>query len=249
MRVLVLGGTSEATRLSHALADHPGIEAMLSLAGRTANPPAQTLPTRIGGFGGVDGLASHLRAERIDMLVDATHPFATTISHNAREAARRAGCRLVVVSRAAWSPAPGDRWQEVASMDEAAHALRPDQRRVFLTIGSQQLDAFRTVAAQHHFLIRTIEPVARRDFPHATFIEAKGPFDADEEEALMRDHRIDVLVTKNSGGGAAVAKLVAARRLGLPVILVARPAGESDGGSVDEALTAIDAYVAARRGV
>jgi precorrin-6A/cobalt-precorrin-6A reductase len=241
-RVLILGGTSEATRLARALAAHTNVEATLSLAGRTATPPGQPLPTRIGGFGGVDGLVAFLRAERIDILVDATHPFAMQISQNARGAAHRAGCRLITVSRVAWSPQPGDRWQEVATMDAAAAALGVEHRRIFLTIGSLQLDAFRAVANRHYFLVRTIDPVSRHGFADASFIEAKGPFEADAEERLMRDQRIDVLVSKNSGGDAAVAKLTAARRLGLPVILVTRPGDDGDAGSVEQALAAIEAH-------
>jgi precorrin-6A/cobalt-precorrin-6A reductase len=244
-RILLLGGTSEASRLARALAGRRDVEAVLSLAGRTSAPPPQPLPMRIGGFGGVDGLVSHLQEARIDILVDATHPFATQISYNAREAARRVGCALVAVSRPAWSPQRGDRWREVASMAEAAAALGSRPRRVFLTVGSLQLNAFRQLAHQHHYLVRTIDPVSRQSFPHADFIEAKGPFAPDAEEKLMRDHRIELLVTKNSGGQAAVAKLTAARRLGLDVILVARPAPHCDGGSVEDALARIDAHVAA----
>ncbi|VVB45114.1 Precorrin-6A reductase [Beijerinckiaceae bacterium RH AL1] len=243
----MLGGTSEATALAEILARRPEIEATLSLAGRTSAPAAQALPTRVGGFGGAAGLAAHIAAHRVAVLVDATHPFATAISRNAREAAATAGIPLVAVGRPPWRPQAGDDWREVADVAAAAAALGAAPRRVFLTIGRQQLAAF-AGAPQHHYLVRSVDPVDAQLLPDARWIEARGPFDADAEEALMRAEGIEVLVTKNSGGTATAAKLAAARRLGLPVILVRRPTDEATLG-VEDAMTAIDAHLSALRGV
>ncbi len=218
------------------------VAATLSLAGRTSVAMAQPIPTRIGGFGGIEGLATYLATERIDVLIDATHPFAAQMARHAREAARAAGCLLLKVSRAPWSAGPGDRWHEVANIDIAIEALGTTPRRVFVTVGSLQLAAFAR-APQHHYLVRTIDPVGSdRALPDAIYIEARGPFDVAGEQRLMRDHRIDILVTKNSGGEAASAKLRAARDLGIPVILLRRPNLAMDAIDIAEALAVLDSY-------
>ncbi len=223
MRVLVLGGTTEASRLARALAERPDIEATLSLAGRTADPAAQPIPTRIGGFGGVEGLVAWLRDHRIDALVDATHPFAARISHNAAAAAAEAAIPIVAYVRPAWSSEPGDDWIDVSDLDEAASALGERPRRVLLTTGRLGLDHF-TRAPQHHYLIRTIDhPGDLPGLPDHELLLDRGPFELDAERELMRRERIDVVVTKNSGGSATAAKLVAARDLHLPVIVVQPP--------------------------
>ena len=249
-RILILGGSSDATALARDLAGRTDLTAVISLAGRTREPAPQPLPTRVGGFGGIDGLAAHLRAEAIDLLVDATHPFATRITHNARVAAETARVPLIHVERPGWRAGPGDRWLEVADIEAAVDALGEVPRRVFLTIGRLRLGAFAR-APRHHYLVRTIDPAAQAyGLPNVAFIEARPPFDAAAEASLMRAHRIAVLVTKNSGGVAAYGKLAAARDLGLSVILLRRPA--ESGGTVDVAgaLAAIEAHVsAARRGV
>ncbi len=247
--MLILGGSTEATALAEALAGRDEFDARLSLAGRTRTPAPQPLPTRVGGFGGAAGLAAHLRAEAIDLLVDATHPFATRMSANARLAASEAGVPLLRVGRPPWRAGPGDRWSEVADMAAAAGALGAAPRRVFLTVGRLQLAAF-AAAPQHHYLIRTIDPpTTSHGLPDAVVIEARPPFDLATERHLMVEHRVDVLVSKNSGGAAAAPKLAAARSLDLPVILVRRPA-EADGTvGVDEALAVIAAHTSARRGV
>lgn len=221
MRVLVLGGASEASALATLLAARSDIEAIMSFAGRTKAPVAPPIPLRIGGFGGADGLAAYLAAERIDVLVDATHPFAEQISRNARIAAARANMPLIILSRPAWARETGDRWIEVPDMASAVGALGDKSRRVFLAIGRLQLAAFEA-APQHFYLIRSIDPVAPA-FPHCRAIAARGPFDADAEERLLRDEMIDVIVAKNSGSPAVFGKILAARRLGLPVIMVERP--------------------------
>ena len=226
MRILVLGGTTEATRLAKALADRPEIEATLSLAGRTEAPAAQPIPTRIGGFGGAEGLAAWLVEHRIDVLVDATHPFAAQISRNAAEAACATGTPIVAFVRAPWRREPGDDWREVATLEEAAHAIGATPRRVLLTTGRLGLASF-AVAPRHHYVIRTIdppEPEVLARLPDHVMLYDRGPFDLDAERALMRRERIEVVVTKNSGGAATRPKLVAARELGLPVVIQQPPA-------------------------
>ena len=240
MRVLILGGSSEATALAQTLASRADIAAILSLAGRTVAPIVQPVPTRIGGFGGIDGLVSYLQAERIDLLIDATHPFAAQMARHARAAADLAACRFIKVSRPAWAAGAGDVWHEVASMPDAVAALGIAPRCVFLTVGSLQLAAF-AQAPQHHYLVRSIDPIGPgHDLADATFIEARGPFLVADEERLMGDYRIDVLVTKNSGGTAAMAKLAAARALKIPVVLVARARSQETSCTVAEAIAAIE---------
>lgn len=243
MRVLILGGSTEASALAAALAGRADVAATLSLAGRVREPAPQPLPVRVGGFGGVAGLATYLRDEGIRLLVDATHPFAATMSANARAAAHLAGVPLLDAGRAGWAPEPGDRWTEVASMTEAAQALGKAPRRVFLTVGRLQLAAF-AQASEHHYVVRSIDPVGPdHGLTDARFVTARGPFRIADEVALMREHRIDVLVTKNSGGTASFAKIEAARRLDLPVVLVRPPAAGGARLGVDGVLAEIERRV------
>ncbi|MDJ1158839.1 cobalt-precorrin-6A reductase [Chelatococcus sp. SYSU_G07232] len=222
-RILVLGGTTEAGRLAAALAARREMAAILSLAGRTAEAAPSALPRRIGGFGGIEGLMRWLAAERITAVVDATHPFAARISVNAAAACAALGLPLARLTRPAWTPQPGDRWQEVADARAAALALGAAPRRVFLTVGRLTLDAF-TVAPQHRYLVRTIDaPDPPPALPDLTLVTARPPFTAEAETALMREHAVEVLVTKNSGGAATAGKLAAARALGLPVVVIRRP--------------------------
>ena len=237
--MLILGGSTEASALASALAGEHDVAATLSLAGRVRQPSPQPLPTRVGGFGGVVGLADYLRAEQIEVLVDATHPFAATMSRNARDAAQLAHVVLLEAGRPSWQPAAGDRWTQVETMTAAAAAIGALPHRVFLTIGRLQLAPF-VAMPQHHYVVRSIEPVgADHTFASADFITARGPFTVDDELALMRDHRVDVLVTKNSGGTASVAKIEAARQLALPVVLVRAPSAGSAQLGVDGVLAAI----------
>lgn len=222
-RLLILGGTIEARRLAGRLAARGDLESILSLAGRTAAPAPQPVPVRIGGFGGAEGLAEYLRAQRIDALIDATHPYAATISHNAAQAARATGVPLLALSRAAWTPQAGDRWREVEDSGAAVSALGPSPRRVFLALGRQEIAAF-AAAPQHVYLIRSVDPVEPPlAVPHATYRLGRGPFAEADERALLAAHRIDTLVAKNSGGAATHGKIAAARRLGIEVILLRRP--------------------------
>jgi precorrin-6A/cobalt-precorrin-6A reductase len=225
MRLLILGGTTEANALARHIAGPTDFAPILSLAGRTQNPIAPPIPYRTGGFGGVNGLKDYLTEVKIDAVVDATHPFAAQMSAHAVEACASLSLPIAIFTRAAWRAVPGDRWVQAADMTKAAAALGDAPRRVFLTVGGLQLAAF-AAAPQHHYLIRTIDPPDVSALPDHRLILARGPFAVEDEIALMRDAEIDVLVTKNSGGKATAAKLAAARALGIEVIMVERPKSE-----------------------
>lgn len=220
--VLVLGGTTEARRLAAALADRPGVRVTTSLAGRVSRPGALEGDVRVGGFGGADGLARWLREQRVDAVVDATHPFAARITENAVRAAATTGVPAVVLCRPGWRPGPGDRWHPAASLAEAAALLPSLGRRIFLTTGRLELAPFAHLSGLH-FLVRSVEPPDPPLPPDTEVLLARGPFTVDGERALLRAHGVDVLVTKDSGGEATAAKLTAARELGLPVVVVSRP--------------------------
>ncbi|MFF2995209.1 cobalt-precorrin-6A reductase [Streptomyces sp. NPDC057950] len=220
--VLVLGGTTEARLLAAELAGRPGVRVTTSLAGRVSRPGALEGDVRVGGFGGADGLARWLREQRVDAVVDATHPFATRITENAALAAAATGVPAVVLRRPGWRPGPDDRWHFAASLTEAAALLPPLGRRVFLTTGRLGLAAFAHLPGLH-FLARSVEAPEPPLPPDTEVLLARGPFTVDDERTLLRAHRIDVLVTKDSGGEATAAKLTAARALGLPVVVVRRP--------------------------
>ena len=224
-RILLLGGTTEASQLARTLAQ-AGADAVFSYAGRTDSPVAQPLPTRIGGFGGVTGLVAYIRDHAIPRIVDATHPFAAQMSRNAHAACATTGTALIALERAPWQAQPGDDWTHVPDIDAAVQALPDDPARVFLAIGKQQLVAF-AARPQHHYLLRLVDPATAASpvpLPRATAIIARGPFDVAGDTALMRDHAITHIVAKNAGGAGAAAKLEAARHLRLPVILIDRPA-------------------------
>ncbi len=199
------------------------MDAVFSYAGRTAAPVSQPLPTRVGGFGGAEGLADYLRDQRISHVIDATHPFAAQISRNAITATQAAGVPLLVLERPAWQPEPGDNWTRCADIPAAARALPETPAHVFLAIGKQNLGAFAGLA--HRWLLRLVDPPeGALPLPNAHAIIARGPFTADADQALMNAHAITHLVAKNAGGAGGEAKLIAARRLRLPVILIDRPA-------------------------
>ncbi|RJE85873.1 cobalt-precorrin-6A reductase [Paracoccus onubensis] len=222
MTTLILGGTTEASRLAAAMAER-GLPAILSYAGRTEAPRIQPVPIRIGGFGGAGGLADWLRANRISRIVDATHPFAAQISRNAVTASALTGLPLLVFQRPEWQPGPGDDWTETADIAAAAQALAGPGRRVFLAIGRQNLAAFAR-QPQHHYLLRLVDPPASPPpLPDHHVVIARGPFDLAGDQALLTRHRIDLLVAKNAGGTGAEAKLIAARALRIPVLMIARP--------------------------
>jgi precorrin-6A/cobalt-precorrin-6A reductase len=234
----MLGGSSEARLLAERIADDPRLEAIVSLAGRTSAPLPQSLPTRVGGFGGPEGLAAYLARENIERVLDATHPFAARISANARLACQNAGIPLLRFTRPCWERRPGDRWIEVADHDKAAKALGEKPRRVFLTTGRLELAAF-CAAPQHSYLARMIDPPTKDQLPpRCELIFARGPFTLEEELALMQEKQVDVLVTKNSGGALTYAKIEAARTLSIETIMITPP--RVDGvDSVDNAADAL----------
>ena len=221
IRVLLLGGTTEASQLALAL-NEAGVDAVFSYAGRTESPVAQPLPTRVGGFGGAIGLRNWLQAQCITHVVDATHPFAAQMSGNALQACAAAGMPLLAFERPAWVAQTGDQWQCVADTAAAVAALPQQPARVFLAIGRQNLLPF-AQCPQHHYLLRLVDALPTVPLPKAQVVIARGPFTVEGDRALLQAHGITHVVAKNSGGVGAAAKLQAARELGLPVILINRP--------------------------
>jgi precorrin-6A/cobalt-precorrin-6A reductase len=232
MRLLILGGTGEAAALARHLDGRRGLEIVSSLAGRVAAPALPPGAVRIGGFGGADGLATYLTAEGIGAVVDATHPFAARISANAARACAQTGVPLLAFVRPPWHPLAGDRWQPVATVAEAAALCRG---HVFLTVGRQELAPF-APCRYAWFLIRAIDAPDGPLPPRHALRLARGPFALADEIALMRDHAIDMVVSKNSGGPATYAKIEAARQLGLPVVMIERPPrpATDQAGSLDD---------------
>ncbi|MHB1872724.1 MAG: cobalt-precorrin-6A reductase [Steroidobacteraceae bacterium] len=223
MRVLILGGSADASALARRLAGDGRFAPVLSLAGRTKSPVLPPIAHRIGGFGGVDGLVRWLSEPGADLLICATHPFAAQMRRHAVAAARRTGMPLLMIERPPWQAIEGDRWTPVPDMAAAARALGEAPRRVLLTIGQKDLAPF-AAAPQHAYVVRSIDPPAAENLPPgAQVISARPPFFEADERTLMQAHGIEVVVTKNSGGSDAAGKLAAARALGLPVILVERP--------------------------
>ena len=218
--ILILGGTGEARGLAAALVGR-GVDVVTSLAGVTAVPVLPLGKIRRGGFGGVDGLAAYLAEAGIGLVADATHPFAVGISRHAGEAAGRRGIPYVRLERPAWRAGPGDRWQEVADVAAAVAALAPGATAL-VTIGRKDLAAFAS-RDDLRVIARAIEPPGFALPGKWTLVLARPPFAVEAETALMEGHGVSVLVTKNAGGEATRAKLVAARQLGIPVIMVARP--------------------------
>jgi precorrin-6A/cobalt-precorrin-6A reductase len=219
--VLVLGGTAEARRLAAALQRDPAFAVTSSLAGRVAVPRLPCGDVRIGGFGGAEGLAAWLRGHGTDAVVDATHPFAARMTANAVAATAAAGVPLLVLRRPGWTEGPGDRWHRVPDAATAAAVAPRLGTRLFLATGSGDLPAFAGLDAW--FLLRAVDPPPPPLPARHHLVLARGPFTADAERALLREHRVEVLVARDSGGELTAAKLVAARELGLPVVLIARP--------------------------
>jgi precorrin-6A/cobalt-precorrin-6A reductase len=216
LKVLILGGTGEARDLARAIAQRPEFDAMISLAGRTAEPLPQSVPFRIGGFGGIEGLRRYLQTETIDALIDATHPFAVQISAHA-VAAAALDIPLLRIERAPWVRQVGDDWQSAPTAEAAAILLGHGRERAFLAMGKLEMEPF--IA-----LDRPVDPIPASGLPpHWTAITALGPFSLEDELSLFRAHAIAVMVTKNSGGAATFAKIEAARALHLPVIIIDRP--------------------------
>lgn len=239
--LLILGGTGEAAALAAAALARFGdaMTVTTALAGRTSSPGPIAGEVRIGGFGGAAGLADYLVQHGVDRLIDATHPFAAEISRSARFAAERTGVARLLLLRPPWRRHPLDRWIEVESLEAAALLVGRIGRRAWLTVGAGSIAPF-AAASGVSFVVRLIEP-PRETLPLAAHevVLGRGPFSLAEERRMMQLHAIDVLVCKASGGAATEAKLVAARELGLPVVMVRRPPREP-GPTVDTVDKALD---------
>jgi precorrin-6A/cobalt-precorrin-6A reductase len=252
-RILILGGTTEARLLGERLAKRASLDVTLSLAGRTATPVPHAVPVRVGGFGGAAGLADYLTAERVDALIDATHPYATAISDNAAAAAHQTNVAFIALRRPPWVKTAGDHWIEVDDVRGAVNAIGEKSRSVFVALGRNELAAFAT-APQHRYLFRSVDPIdPPLPLPHAAYVTARGPFSEAHDRDLMTAHGIDVVVAKNSGGDAAYGKIAAARALGVDVVLLRRrPAEESPAvATIEDAVDWLDHTLtsAATRGV
>jgi precorrin-6A/cobalt-precorrin-6A reductase len=244
-RILILGGTTEARGLAERLVGRLDVAVISSLAGRIASPGGPAGEVRVGGFAGAAGLATWIQAHGIRAVIDATHPFAATISRNAAAASSASHVPLLALRRQAWVPADGDWWHEAASLQDAALMLPDLGHRHFLTTGRQGVSAFADVAGAW-FLVRCVDPPAGRTPPRMELLLARGPYALDAEIALMGDRRVETVITKNSGGAATAAKLGAARELGLPVVMVRRPAspaGVPEVTDVPDAVRWVDAQL------
>lgn len=244
-RLLVLGGTREALDLARRTTADPGLHVITSLAGRTRTPAAIPGELRVGGFGGTGGLARYLCEAAIDLVIDATHPFASTMAGNAAQACEAASVPRLKLLRPPWRAVEGDRWIEVPDMAAAAAALPGLAERVFLTTGRRDLAAFAALA-DTWFLVRLIEPPEEPlPLTRHQLILARGPFAEDDETALLSEHRIQAVVAKNSGGALTYAKIAAARRLALPVVMVRRP--EAPAGTTVKDVDAASTWLRSRR--
>ncbi|HEY2833252.1 MAG TPA: cobalt-precorrin-6A reductase [Sporichthyaceae bacterium] len=221
MTLLILGGTGEARTLAAAVIIGSNRRVVSSLAGRVSDPLLPAGEVRLGGFGGPDGLAAWMRAESVTAVVDATHPFAARISASAVVATRLVGTPLLVLRRPGWQAEPGDDWTRVADVPAAAAALMERDGPVFLTTGRGGLAHFANLP--HRFVIRTVDPPDPPLPADAVLVCSRGPYRPAGERALLAEHGIRVLVTKDSGGEMTSAKLTAARELGVPVVMVDRP--------------------------
>jgi precorrin-6A/cobalt-precorrin-6A reductase len=223
LRVLVLGGTWEARQLAQRLGERRDFAVTLSFAGRTATPAAVSVPVRIGGFGGAEGLARYISAEDIDVLIDATHPYAAAISANCAHAAHLTSVRFLALRRPPWVPVEGDRWTEVDNVPAAVNALGEAPRRVFLALGRKELMPF-VAAPQHYYVVRSVDPIDPPiELPNVDYLVGRGPYSEANDRALLAARQLEVVVAKNSGGTATYGKIAAARAFGLRVIMLRRP--------------------------
>jgi precorrin-6A/cobalt-precorrin-6A reductase len=225
-KILILGGTGDAVKLATKLVAIPEIEVISSLAGRTKKPLALVGQVRIGGFGGAEGLANYLQENSIDILIDATHPCAGQITNNGAIASQIANIPHLMLVRPEWEKVAGDNWIEVESVAAAARAISEEVDRVFITSGRQQLEPFlerSQIYPNIWYLIRSIDP-PDLELPNSKVLLDRGPFSLEQERQLLRDYQIQAIVSKNSGGDATYAKVITARELGIPIIMVQRPA-------------------------
>ncbi len=220
-RILILGGTSEASRLATILWDR-NLSVISSLAGRVIRPALPPGVVRIGGFGGIDGLTTYLEQEAIQVVIDVTHPFASRMSCNAEVACRTLNIPLISFERPPWKPHRDDHWLHVPDMRSAALLVDTNYSRVFLSIGRQELDVF-SGCRQAWFLVRSIDKPENMMPPRSKLILERGPFNLDAERQLLRDESIDVVVSKNSGATATYPKIEAARELDIPIVMIDRP--------------------------
>ena len=226
-RVLILGGTGDAVDLARLLESRAEFDVVTSLAGRTRRPAATSGRVRTGGFGGVEGLTTYLAAEHVDVVVDATHPYAATISKHATLACDATGVPRVQLWRPAWAPVDGDEWTGVVSLDAAADTVADARLSadgcVFLSTGVRDVHVFGGLR-EVRFLVRLVEaPRTPLPLSKVELIVDRGPFAFENERALFLEHGVELLVSKNSGGAATYSKLAAARELGVPVVMVDRP--------------------------
>ena len=225
-RILILGGTSEASQLAARLKDRADLTVISSLAGRVSAPTMPAGMVRIGGFGGVDGLTQYLAAEEIRAVIDATHPFAAKISSNARLACNTMKLPLICYERPPWKSQENDRWISAPDAQSAALLVDREHARVFLSIGRQELGAF-SQCEKAWFLIRAIEEPEAKLPSHAKLILQRGPFKVDAERKMLGVESIDIIVSKNSGGQATYSKIEAARELEIPIVMIDRPQKQS----------------------
>jgi precorrin-6A/cobalt-precorrin-6A reductase len=218
-RLLILGGTTEAVQLQSLVTTIPNLEVITSLAGRTSQPITKS--SRVGGFGGVSGLIEYLQQENIDFLIDVTHPFANQMSWNAFKASLSVGIPRLQLLRSPWEKQEGDLWLEVDSHEAVTQILPELAERIFLTIGRQELATYAHLKGLW-FLMRMIDPPTSL-LPPGKLVLDRGPFSLEHERGLLLTHQIQAMVSKNSGGHPTYAKIIAARELGLPVVMIQRP--------------------------
>lgn len=245
-RLLLLGGTGEAIALAEAAQKHFGadVEIITSLAGRTRHPVSPSGTVRVGGFGGIDGLTAFLRDENIDVIVDATHPFAAQMSHHARLAAECAKLPRLILTRPPWQQQVEDKWIIVKDVFAAASAVgafveknTKSRIKVFLTIGSQEVEPFLVISGAD-FILRQIDPIERILPANVQVILSRGPFTLAKEMVTLTQHKVQILVSKASGGAATYSKIEAARELKIPVVMISRPPAET-GDTVTEVSAAL----------
>ncbi len=222
--ILILGGTSEASEIAELLVKLLGHDSVItSLAGSTISPKPLCGIVRNGGFGGVSGLTQYIIEEEVSLVIDATHPFAERISKNAAEACLKNKVPRTCLHRPPWKKKNGDKWHEVKSLAGALETLPYKGKRVFLSLGSRAVNHFSNIS-DIWFLVRVVDqPILPLDLNDYQIVCKRGPFKVSEEKQLLEDHQIDLMVTRNSGGSGAYAKIVAARELKIPVIIIKRP--------------------------